>query len=142
MKGKKKGWGERGNHLPFPFVKLKRIRMFWKKEKLDTKMVANIIPTSKASLKRQCLIAAKYNVEEAEKLYNFMIKDMEELPMMDIVPPSTMQQIKEGAVQTFSWINQNQDQIINWVGIIREMFGGGGATMQPPAAAAPVPPIN
>lgn len=76
----------------------------------------------------------------AEKLYDFYIKDMEDLPTFDVVPPSTMQQFKDGAVQTFSWLNQNQEQVINWVGLIKDMFGKGGT--HAPQASQALPPIN
>ena len=106
-------------------------------------MIANIRPSSKVALKMQCLAASKYDVDAAEKLYNFLAKDLEDLPTFDIVPPTTMQQIKDGAVQTFGWINQNQDTIMNWIGVIKDMFGkGGNGNNMPPTQAAPIPSIN
>ena len=104
-------------------------------------MIHNLRPTSKAALKQQCLLISKGDLEQASKLYDFMIKDMEELPMFDVAPPTTMQQLKDGAVQTFSWINENQDTIINWVGLIKDLFGKGGGTPSAPASQA-IPPIN
>ena len=106
-------------------------------------MIANIRPTSKVTLKMQCLAAAKYNVDEASKLYDFLCRDLNDLPTFDVMPPSTMQQIKDGAVQTFGWINQNQDTIMNWIGVIKDMFGkGGNGNNMPPTQAAPIPSIN
>ena len=108
-------------------------------------MIANIRPTSKVTLKMQCLAAAKYNVDEASKLYDFLCRDLDDLPTFDVMPPSAMQQIKDGAVQTFGWLNQNQDTIMNWVGIIKDMFNRGGtATPNMPnaQAPAPIPSIN
>ena len=72
-----------------------------------------------------------------------MIKDMEDLPTYDIIPPSSMQQFKEGAIQTFGWINQNQDTIMNWIGIIRDLFGNGSKSMPNiPNTSTPIPSIN
>lgn len=116
--------------------------MFWNRRKYKMNMIANIRPSSKVALKMQCLAASKYDVDAAEKLYNFLAKDLEDLPTFDIVPPTTMQQIKDGAVQTFGWINQNQDTIMNWIGIIKDMFGKGGNGNAVPPAAAPIPSIN
>lgn len=105
-------------------------------------MIANIRPTSKAALKMQCLYSCNGDIEKADKLYSYMIKDMEDLPTYDIVPPSSMQQLKEGAIQTFGWINQNQDTIMNWIDAIRGLFNKGGNNMPPAATANPVPSIN
>ena len=116
--------------------------MFWNKNKIDKKMIQAIRPTSKSSLKMQCLLVSNGDIDKAERLYDFMSKDLEDLPTFDIVPPTTMQQIKDGAVKTFSWINENQDQVMNWVGMIKQMFGKGGGGNVPPATSTPIPSIN
>ena len=106
-------------------------------------MIQNIRPTSKVSLKMSCLYTCNGDVDKAERLYSFLIKDMEDLPTFDAVQPTTMQQLKDGAVQTFGWINQNQDTIMNWIGVIKDMFGkGGNGNNMPPTQAAPIPSIN
>lgn len=109
-------------------------------------MIANIRPTSKAALKQQCLLIAKGDVDQAIKLYDFMIKDMEDLPMFDNIPPSTMQQIKDGAMQTFSWLNQNQDTVMNWFGMIKGIFNSPGSNAVhntvPSVPIQPLPTIN
>ena len=115
--------------------------MFFNRNKIKKDMIQNIRPTSKVSLKMSCLYACNGDVEKAEKLYKFMADGMEDLPTFDVVQPTTMQQLKDGAVQTFGWINQNQDTIMNWIGIIKDMFGKGGNNM-PPSQAAPIPSIN
>ena len=102
--------------------------------------IARLIPKSKASLKQQCLLLAKGDVDNAERLYNFMIKDMEELPMFDPMPPTTMQQVKETAASTFAWIKENKNDILDWVGFFQGMFGKGGGV--PPAGGGALPPIN
>ena len=58
-------------------------------------MIQNIRPTSKAALKMQCLYSCGGDIDKAAKLYEFMIKDMENLPMFDVQQPTTMQQIKD-----------------------------------------------
>ena len=75
-------------------------------------MIRAINPTSKASLKMQCLLVSNGDIEKAERLYDFMAKDMPDLPMFDPVQPSTMQQVKQTAADTFGWINENQETII------------------------------
>lgn len=98
-------------------------------------MIRAINPTSKASLKMQCLLVSNGDIEKAERLYDFMAKDMPALPDFDPVLPTTIQQVKEGAVQTVTWLNENKGNILDWIGIIREMF-----SKTPPSA--PIPPIN
>lgn len=118
--------------------------MFWKKDKIDNKQIMNIRPSSKISLKQQCLIVSKGDLEMATKMYDYFAKDIDDLPTYDIIPPSTMQQVKDGAIQTFSWLNNNQDQVMNWIGIIKQMFGNGGNGGVPPTQTPiqPIPSIN
>lgn len=100
-------------------------------------MIQAIRPTSKASLKMQCMLICQGDVAKAKELYDFYIQDMDELPMFDPQTPTTMQQVKESAVQTVTWINENKDNILDWIGLIRGMFS---KTPAPPSA--PIPPIN
>lgn len=111
----------------------------WNREKFDKEALQRMIPTSKASLKVQCLQAAKFDVAEAEKLYNFMIKDMEELPLFDQQRPSVVTQTKDMVVDAFRWANDNQEQIFNWVGFVKSLFNKGDV---PPTGGAAVPNIN
>lgn len=111
--------------------------MFFSKHKIKKDMIRAINPTSKASLKMQCLLVSNGDIEKAERLYDFMAKDMPALPDFDPQTPTTMQQVKESAVQTVTWINENKDNILDWIGLIRGMFS---KTPAPPSA--PIPPIN
>ena len=117
--------------------------MFFRRNKIKKDMIQNIRPTSKIALKMSCLYTCNGDVDKAEKLYKFLSDGLEDLPTFDVQQPTTMQQIKDGAVQTFAWLNDNQETIMNWVGMIKQMFnkGGGGATPTP-TASAPIPPIN
>lgn len=111
----------------------------WNKTKIDKAMIPQLRPTSKASLKQQCLMMSNGDIDKASKLYDFMIKDMEELPMFDPIQPTTLQQVKEGAMGTMSWLNENKDDIMDWIGIIRGLFSKGGGDVPP---SAPIPSIN
>lgn len=100
-----------------------------------------IRPTSKASLKSQCLLLSKGRVEEAEKLYDFYIKDMDGLPMFDIVPPSTVQNVKETALNIFGWVKENKDDIIQGIDFIRSLKNGSPISSVN-TDTPPLPPIN
>jgi hypothetical protein len=114
--------------------------MFWNRTKIKKDMIPMIRPTSKVALKQQCLLAANGDIEKAEKIYNFMIKDLEELPMFDAPQLTTMQQAKDMISQGWGWLNENQDNIANWVGIIKSVLNKGGNTGGAPTS--PIPPIN
>lgn len=112
--------------------------MFKRKTKIKKDMIPMINPTSKVALKQQCLIIANGDIEKADKIYAYMIKDMEDLPMFDAPVASKLQQTKEAMLQGWHWINENQENIGNWIGIIKSMFNkGGGGTPN-----VPIPPIN
>lgn len=109
----------------------------WNKTKIPKEMIPRLNPTSKASLKQQCLFIAEGDVDKASRLYDFMIKDMDDLPLFDPIAPTTMQQVKETASSTFQWVKENKDDIMDWVGFFRGMIGKGGS-----GEATPLPPIN
>lgn len=106
-------------------------------------MIDQIVPTSKVSLKMQCLRSCDGDVDKAERLYSFLIKDMEDLPMFDILPPSTFSQVKDSIGQSFNWIKENQNDIVQGIAMIRSLFSKGGGGVPPMGGAAPaIPPIG
>ena len=96
-----------------------------------------IIPTSKMSLKMCCIRACGNDIKAASELYDFFIKDMPCIPDFDVTPPSTMQQITEGAKKIFGWIDNNQDKIAGYYNLIQQMRGKMTATA--PVQAPPIP---
>lgn len=103
-------------------------------------MIQNIRPTSKVALKITCLQTCGGDIDKADKLYKYLSDGLDELPTFDVQQPTTMQQIKDGAVQTFKWVNENQDTIMNWVGIIKDIFSKNKASNI--ISNNPLPPIN
>ena len=103
--------------------------MFTRKKRLIEKL-SMIKPTSKAELKRQCLYLSNLDVDKAEKMYNFLVKDVD----IPDVEPSTkpfIQNFGEQASGVFGWIRENQDMIGQAVDFIKGMIGarkGGSAT--------------
>lgn len=103
-------------------------------------MFENYKPTSKSSLKSFCIMVAKGNVDEADKLYNFYIKDMGELPMFDPVPPSWVDNTKNAIGGFFNFIKENQDGIGQVTDIVRGIISKRGGVANAPTEA--LPPIN
>lgn len=100
--------------------------------------LAQIRPSSKMSLKMSCLAACGNNVEEAQKLYDFIASDIN-LPDTDVVPPSGLERFKNGAESLFGWIGEHKEAIIEGYNMIQAIRGG-----QAPVAAVPptnVPPL-
>ena len=119
--------------------------MFGRIKKMEkmTSMMAGLTITSKASLKQFCLLSTQCNVKEATELYNFLIKDMDELPMFDPVQPTVMQNIKTTATDVLSFFKENGNEIAQGVQLVRGMFGKGGVQAAPiETPIEPLPPIN
>ena len=102
-------------------------------------MVGMIKPTSKAALKQQCLFLSNLDVEKAEKMYDFLIKDMEEIPAVEPASRSFMQNFGDQANGVVSWLRENKDVLGQGVDFIRGLVAArkGGA-----APAPPLPNIN
>ena len=97
-----------------------------------------IKPTSKAALKQQVLFLSNLDVEKAEKMYNFLIKDMEEIPAVEPASRSFFQNVGDGATNLMSWLRENQDMIGQGVDLVRGIISSRKGT----APANPLPPIN
>ena len=117
--------------------------MLWlnKKEKeRRMNMISAIKPTSKASLKLQCLLIAKGDVKQAKELYDFYASDMPDLPDFDVIPPTWMESAKDNALGFYQFIKANREDIAQGVDFLRQMF----TKSAPPItdAQTPLPPIN
>ena len=98
-----------------------------------------IKPTSKASLKQTCLFMSNLDVDKAEKMYNFLVKDMDGIPDLEPATRPFLQNVGEQANGIMGWFRENKDmfgQAADFVkGIIASRKGG-----VPPTT--PLPPIN
>lgn len=102
-------------------------------------MVGMIKPTSKAALKQQCLFLSNLDVDKAEKMYNFLIKDMEEIPAVEPASRSFMQNFGDQANGVVGWLRENKDIIGEGIDFIRGIAAGRKGPKPP---VAPLPPIN
>lgn len=100
-----------------------------------------IVTTSKMALKASCIRACNNDVDKAERLYDFFIKDIKDIPDFDVRPPSTFEQIKSTAGEIFGWVENNQDKLVGAYNFIQNLRGGQPIPVAPEAPVAGVPPI-
>lgn len=86
-------------------------------------MMSNYKPTSKSSLKLYCITMSKGDVRQASELYDFMIKDMEELPIFDPVPPTWTDNAKTTVTGLFDFVKNNKEGIGQVVDMVRAVIG-------------------
>jgi len=110
-----------------------------KKKKLA--MIQAIRPTSKATLKIQCLFACKGDISESEKLYDYFAKDMPDLPDYDPVQPTWVDNTKDMANGIMGWLKENQDTLAQGYEFITGIIKMKGA-LPPAGTGEPLPPIN
>ena len=111
-----------------------------KKRQRIMDMMSNYHPTSKSSLKQFCLMTAKGDVKQASDLYDFMIKDMEDLPTFDPVPPSFMDNAKNTVTGIFNFVQENKEGIGQVAALVRGFMSKRGSVAE--TAAEALPPIN
>ena len=98
-------------------------------------MIHAIRPTSKSSLKLQCLWACKGDVEEAKKLYDYFSEDLPDLPLTDPVPPTWQESTRDTVNGLLGWLRENQDTLAQGIDYIRSVF----SKQQLPTVDAPTP---
>lgn len=112
-----------------------------KKKKLE--MIQAIRPTSKATLKMQCLFCCKGDIDEALKLYDFFAKDMPNLPDYDQQPATWMDNTKDTVNGLMSWFRENQDTLAQGYDFIRSVIQKRSMpSIAPEAPVEALPPIN
>lgn len=102
-------------------------------------MMSSYKPTSKSSLKQFCLLTAKGDVKQAMELYDFMIKDMEDLPVFDPVPPTFIDNAKSTVTGILGFVQENKDGIGQVADIVRAILGKRGSAA---VVSEALPPIN
>ena len=121
------------------------------RNKINKDMIRAINPTSKASLKTQCLLLGNGDIEQANKLYDYFAKDMPELPPYDAPTPTWIDNTKDSLSSLFSFLGQHKDGLSQGYDIIRGLFNARGANIPPlggvaeevvEGAESDLPPIN
>lgn len=111
-----------------------------KREQRLLEQVAMIKPTSKSALKRECLYLCNLNVEKAEKMYDFLVKDMIDIPDIEPAQKPFIQNFGEQASGVIAWLRENQDMLGQGVDFIKGIIASRKGTPIPPSS--PLPPIN
>lgn len=119
------------------------MKWFNRNDKKRMEFIRSYIPTSKAQLIQVAMWYHKGDIEKAQEFVDFYTKNMR-LPDFDPIQPTTMQQIKEGASGIYSWIKENQGDLIQGYQFIQSIIKNKGALPFSPATEEeePLPPIN
>ena len=108
-----------------------------KKEQKLLEHIAMIKPTSKAALKQQCLYLSHLDVDKAQKMYDFLIKDMEDIPSIDAAQKSFIENFGEQANGVIGWLRNNEDMLGKTVDFVKGVIASRKGN-----AVTPLPPIN
>lgn len=99
-----------------------------------------IVTSSKMALKASCIKACDNDVDKAERLYDFFVKDIKDIPDFDVKPPSAFEQIKTMAGDVFGWVEQNQGKLLDAYNVFQSIRGGQPLNI-PSGPIDGVPPI-
>ena len=106
-------------------------------------MIQAMRPTSKATLKMQCLMVCKGDIDESMKLYEYFAKDMPALPDYDLPQPTWVDSTKETVNGLMGWLRENQDTLTQGYEFIRSVIQNRSLPqITPTETTAPLPPIN
>ena len=108
-----------------------------KKEQRLREKLSMIRPTSKSALKRECLYLCNLDVQKAERMYDFLVKDMQGIPDVEPEAKTFIQNFGEQAAGVLGWLRENRDMLGDGFDFIRGLVSRKGST-----PAAPLPQIN
>lgn len=116
--------------------------MLWfnKERKRKMEFIQNYVPTSKAQLLQVAMFFNNGNMEKAQEMFDFYAKNLN-LPDFDPVSPTFMQQIKSGAADLFSWVKENQGDLVQGYDFIRSIISNKGV-IPSVLSEEPLPDIN
>jgi len=118
--------------------------MLWfnKERKKKMEFIQNYVPTSKAQLLQVAMLFNKGDIHKAQEMFDFYAKNLD-LPDFDPIAPTFMQQLKGSASELYSWIKENQGDIVQGYQFIQGIIKNKGEVISvEPTASEPLPPIN
>ena len=113
----------------------------WFRKNIELDMIRMLNPTSKASLKQQCMILANGDVKKAKEIYDFYTDGLKSLPDFDPVKPSSLDNLKDNVVGLMGWLKDNQSTVASSVDLIRGLISR-GAVNAAEDVVEELPPIN
>ena len=116
--------------------------MLWfnKEKKKKMEFIQNFVPTSKAQLIQVAMYMNNGNVQKAQEFVDFYAKNLD-LPDFDPITPTLMQQIKSGASDIFSWVKENQGDLVQGYQFIQSIIKNKGV-VPTDVPTSPLPNIN
>lgn len=95
-----------------------------KKKERQMAMLQNVNPTSKASLKRQCIMIAEGDLKKAKEFYDFWAEGMEdELPTFDPKEPSWADTFGMRVNSVLDWAQEHKDVLNQGADFITSFIG-------------------
>ena len=104
--------------------------------------IQSYIPTSKAQLLQVAMWYHKGDVGKAQEMVDFYTKNMS-LPDLDPVQPTVMQQIRGNVSDLYTWVKENQGDLVQGWQFISSLIKNKGMIPAGEAAGTEaLPPIN
>ena len=85
--------------------------------------IQNYVPTSKAQLLQVAMWYHNGDIKKAQEMVDYYTKNME-LPDFDPVRPTLIQQVKDNVGGLYSWVKENQVDLVNGWQMIRGLLKG------------------
>jgi len=79
-------------------------------QKTDGDILSKLRVTSKLAVKLSCISIYPNDIIKAEQLYEFIVKDMPNLPDTDPVPPTGFEKVKTGVGDMVGFIRNNKER--------------------------------
>ena len=114
---------------------------FNKDKKKKMEFIQNYVPTSKAQLLQVAMFFNKGDIQKAQEMFDFYNKNLD-LPDFDPVSPTFMQQVRSNASDLFSWIKENQGDLVKGYQFIQGVIKNKGELPMAAEAVEPLPNIN
>ena len=109
-----------------------------RKKKME--FIQNYVPTSKAQLLQVAMYMNKGDITKAQEFFDFYSKNLN-LPDFDPIAPTFIQQVKGSASELYTWIKENQSDLVQGYQFIQNIIQNRGAIV-PTDTVEPLPPIN
>lgn len=103
--------------------------------------IQNYVPTSKAQLLQVAMYMNKGDIQKAQEFFDFYSKNIN-LPDFDPIAPTFMQQFRANASGVFSWIKENQGDLVQGYQFILAIIKNKGELPIAPIAEEPLQSIN